>query len=54
MSTTTASTTLDIFETIILGIGQYLAGFAPILIVFAFLFGMFTSIIIILASWKTR
>jgi len=54
MSTTTASTTLDVFQAIVLGVGQYLANQVPILLIFAFMFGMFASIIIILTSWKIR
>lgn len=51
---TTSSTTLDIFHTVVLGVGDYLANSAIYLLVFAFMFGMFTSIIIILAGWRTR
>lgn len=50
----TSSTTLDILQTTLIGVGQYLANSAVYLLVFAFMFGMFTSIIIILASWRTR
>lgn len=51
---TTSSTTLDIFHTVTLGIAEYLSNAVVYTFIFAFLFGMFTSVIIILSAWRTR
>lgn len=54
MSSTTASTTLDVFEAIIEGVVFYLADATVYLLIFAFMFGMFTSMITIMTLWKNR
>jgi len=55
MSTTTATTSaLAIFENIIEGVAFYLADATVYLLVFAFMFGMFTSMITIMTLWKNR
>lgn len=51
---TTSSTTLDVMEAIIEGVGFYLGNAGIYLLIFAFLFGMFTSLIAIVASWRIR
>lgn len=51
---TTSSTTVDVFKTIFSSVAYDLAYFTPVLLLFAFLFGMFTSTILILRLWKKR
>lgn len=55
-STVTASSSvaLDVFETIISSVYLYLANASVYLLVFAFMLGMFTSLMVILQLWKSR
>lgn len=54
MTATTSSSTLDIFQTLILGMGQLTSEAAVVLIVFAFMLGLFTTLLLILGLWKTQ
>lgn len=52
--TATSSVALDVLESIIQGVYFYLANASIYLMLFAFMFGMFTSLMIILQLWKKR
>jgi len=51
MATTTS---LDIFETILTGVGLYFANTTIYLMMFSFMLGGFLTIMLILGLWKKR
>lgn len=51
---TTSSTTLDVFQTIMGTLAYDIAYFIPILMFFAFMLGLFTMTMIILGLWKKQ
>lgn len=55
MASTTATTSLvTIFQEITTGMAMYLTNASIYLIVFAFMLGGFTTLMLILGIWKTR
>jgi hypothetical protein len=52
MATASTTTVLDILEITMTGTGEFLAYAVVVGFVFAFMLGMFTTVLIILGLWK--